>query len=159
MAIRTKGTELFLIWINGTSGYQAVKVGCPTGITGLSGAKTQIPTTCLDDTEETFVAGMAQPGKMTVNLDFDTSKISHLDLWDLNLSGTVSTWVIGFTGSTSPPTVNSSTGVVTYPTGRSYISFDGYVDDFPTDFALNSVIKTAMTVQRSGARTLHKATT
>jgi len=132
-----------------------VKVGCPTGITGVGGAKPQVPTTCLDSTEQTFFPGMANPGQMTVNLDFDPSKISHSNLWDMFNADVITTWVIGASDGSAAPTINTA-GVISYPSTRSYVNFDGYIADLPLDFQLNSVVKSTMQVQRSGARTLHK---
>lgn len=153
MAVKTKGTELWLVR-NATAGYSIVKIGCPTGISGLGGGKSQIEVTCLDSTEQEFVAGFAQPGAVTVNLDFDPTKISHTELWAYAESGKTLTWAIGFSDGTTVPTVDSL-GVVTYPPTRTFINFQGYVSDLPLDFALNSVIKSAMQIQRSGVRTLH----
>lgn len=155
MSVKTKGTELFLIDPTGTP--SAIKIGCPTGISGLGGAKSQIETTCLDSDEQEFVAGFAQPGAVTVNLDFDPTLISHADLWALAESGESRTWVIGFSDGTAPPTVAVGP-VITFPATRTFIEFTGYVSDLPLDFALNSVIKSAMQIQRSGARVLHPKT-
>lgn len=156
MAVKTKGTELWLVR-NDSTGYSVVKIGCPTGISGLGGGKSQIETTCLDSEEQEFVAGFAQPGPVTVNLDFDPSKISHKHLWDYAESGETLTWVIGMSNGTAAPTVDSL-GVVTFPTTRTYYEFSGYVSDLPLDFALNTVVKSAMQIQRSGARVLHLKT-
>ena len=156
MTVRTKGTELWLLDTTATPP-EFIKIGCPTGISGLGGAKSQIETTCLDSDEQEFVAGVAQPGAITVNLDFDPQKISHAELWALSGSGDTRTWVIGFSDGTAPPTAAAGP-VITYPTTRTYIEFTGYVSDMPLDFALNSVVKSAMQIQRSGARVLHVKT-
>lgn len=153
MAVKTKGTELWLAR-NDSAGYTLVKIGCPTGISGLGGGKSQIETTCLDSEEQEFMAGFAQPGAVTVNLDFDPAKISHKELWDYSESGETLKWAIGFSDGASVPTVDSI-GVITYPATRTYVEFSGYVSDLPLDFALNTVIKSAMQIQRSGARVLH----
>lgn len=153
MALKTKGTELWLVR-NDSSGYSLVKIGCPTGITGLGGTKNQIETTCLDSEEQEFVAGFATPGQVTVNLDFDPAKISHRELWQYNEDDTTLSWVIGASDGTDPATVDSS-GTLTFPTTRTYIEFTGYIADLPLDFALNSVVKSTMQIQRSGARVAH----
>jgi hypothetical protein len=69
------------------------------------------------------------------------------------------------TGYTSAPTVaftgGSGTGAAAsavvstepdfdLPSTRTWFLFDGYVSDFPFDFAANAVVTTAATVQRSG---------
>lgn len=155
MSQNTKGTQLYMRTTN-SNGYTIVQIGCPTGITGLGGAASQLDDTCLDDLEMQYQPGMPNPGQMTVNLNFDQTKISHQELWDLFNAQTTVHWVVGFSdGKDIPPTVNASTGVITYPTTRTYVDFDGYIADLPLDFAINSLVKSAMQVQRSGARTLH----
>jgi hypothetical protein len=156
LSISTKGTQLYLRFSDTTDGYQIVKIGCPTGITGLGGAASQLDDTCLDDIEMKYKPGMPNPGQMSVNLNFDPSVISHQELWDLFNAQTVVHWVIGWSnGVDIPPTVNSTTGVITYPTTRTFTDFDGYIADLPLDFAINSLVKSAMSVQRNGARTMH----
>lgn len=153
MAVPTKGTKLWLVQED-SAGFDLIQIGCPTGISGLGGAKSQIETTCLDSEEQEFVAGFAQPGAVTVNLDFDPAKISHTELWDLSESGEKRNWVIGLSDGTALPTIDTN-GEVTGPTTRTFIEFSGYVSDMPLDFALNSVVKSAMQIQRSGGRKLH----
>lgn len=68
------------------------------------------------------------------------------------------------TGYTSPPTVaftGAGTGATAsavvaladsfdLPETRTWFVFEGYVSDFPFDFAANAVVSTAATIQRSG---------
>ncbi|KAA0997205.1 phage tail protein [Pseudomonas sp. ANT_J12] len=68
------------------------------------------------------------------------------------------------TGYTSPPTVaftGAGTGATAttaitsadsfdLPKTRTWFVFEGYVSDFPFDFAANAVVSTAATIQRSG---------
>lgn len=159
MAVQTKGSEMW-VRLQDSNGYHLLKIDCPTGITGLGGAKPQVDVTCLDDTEMRFIAGMANPGTLTVNINFDPSDDSHLALWDsFNAEGQETlTFVIGFGDGTSDPTVDSGTGVITYPSTRTFINFDGYIADLPIDIAINTVVKSAMQIQRSGGRTLHPKT-
>lgn len=155
MSFTTKGTQLYMLY-NNSNGYNIVQIGCPTGITGLGGAASQVDDTCLDDVEMKYKPGMPNPGQMTVNLNFDPTKVSHQDLWSLFEAQTTITWIVGWSdGKDIPPTANNTTGVITYPTTRTFTDFDGYIADLPLDFAINSLVKSAMTVQRSGARTMH----
>jgi hypothetical protein len=141
--------------IEATAGWSLVAVGCPTGITGLGGGRSQVDVTCLDSQEMEYEPGMANPSAVTVNLNFDPAKISHQELWNLFEDGTTLHWVIGLSDGTAAPTIDTGSGTVTYPTTRSWIDFNGYISDFPFDAAINNVYKSAMQIQRSGARTLH----
>lgn len=147
MATKTQGTEL---WYQ-SSDTVMTKVGRITGITGTGGASTSIDATTLDSVEMESISGLGQPGALSVPLNFDPANTVHQGLLALFSSGANVKWVIGLSNGTAPPT--SSGGTITYPTTRSYITFTGYVADFPIDAALNSKYETTMSVQRSGAKT------
>lgn len=153
MALKTKDTKLWMV-LNDSAGYSLVEIGCPTGITGLGGSKSQIDITCLDSQEQEFLAGFAQPGQMTVELNFDPKVVSHQQLWDLFNSGDTVTWIVGMSDGAVPPTIDSA-GSLTFPATRTYVEFDGYIADLPLDFNTNDVVKSSMQVQRSGARVAH----
>lgn len=148
MALKTQGTELWMIY--GVTP-AVVKIGCPAGITGLGGSKTQVNVTCLDSTEQEFISGMAQPGQLTVDLNFDPADISHQNLIDLFDTGETIHWAVGLADGTDAPTITS--GAFVFPATRTFIGFDGYVADLPIDIGLDAAIKSQMQVQRSGART------
>jgi hypothetical protein len=152
MALRTKDTELWLV----KGGTTIVKVGCPTGITGLGGSKPQIDTTCLDSEEAEFIPGLAQPGAVSVEIDFNPANLSHRDLQELDESGDTVQWIIGLSDGAKNivPTINSA-GVVTFPTTRTFIDFQGYIADLPLNIALNGKVTGSMSIQRSGARGFH----
>jgi hypothetical protein len=103
---------------------------------------------------------MAAPGALSVPINFDPSDASHVALWDSFEAIPAETlhWIIGWGDGTSDPSVNSGTGIITYPNTRTWVDFDGYIADLPIDFALNQVVKSTMSIQRSGARNLHPKT-
>lgn len=149
MAQKTQGTELFYVKDPST----IVKVGKLTGVTGTGGGNSQIDTTDLDSTENEYMAGLPNPGSVATPLNFDPNVQAHRDLYDLWVSGATKQWLIGLSDGTAPPTI--TTGTITYPTTRSYLSFNGYISDFPIDAAINSKLQTQMTIQRSGPKTPH----
>lgn len=141
-----------------SDGFEVVKLGCPKGVTGLGGAKSQLDETCLDSEEMEFGPGMASPGAITVQLDFDPAKTSHRDLIEMDENDTKTTWIVALSdGATSIiPTVDTS-GTVTFPSGRTFVEFEGYLADVPLDLAVNTNVQSAVSVQRSGAKTWHWA--
>lgn len=155
MSVKSKGTTLYVA-IENSSGCTLVQIGCPTGISGLGGSKSQIDETCLDSDEMEFGPGMASPGALTVNLNYDPADVSHRELWDLFDNDNVVTFVIGLSdgAKTIVPTADSACEL-TFPTTRTFIEFQGYIADFPLEFALNSNIASAVSIQRSGPRTVH----
>lgn len=153
MAVKTKGTEVWFLRTD-SGGPELVKLGCPKGVSGLGGAKTQLDTTCLDSEEMEYSPGMGSPGAVTINLDFDPAKISHRDLVEMDENDTITTFIVGLSDGTAPPTVDSA-GVVTYPATRTFISFEGYIAELPIDIAINSNVTSALSIQRTGAKQYH----
>jgi hypothetical protein len=156
MSLKTKGTQ---IWVEQTTtdGPVWLQIGCPTGITGLGGAKSQVDDTCLDSEEMEYSPGMAAPGALSVNLNFDPAVTSHIELWELFENDATVRFAIGLSdgAKTIVPTFDTS-GAPVYPTTRTFVQFSGYVADFPLDFAVNSNVTSAVSVQRTGPRLLFR---
>ncbi|WP_399696604.1 phage tail tube protein [Xenophilus sp.] len=143
--IKSQGTELF--WASGASA--ATRVVCATSISGLGGAKDQVETSCLDNTEDkTFIGGLGNPGQVTVGFNVHKGEISHEDILALKAAGTVVSWGIYSSDAVTPPTV---TGSVMQPVvGRVSAIFQGYVADINIDIQGNDIWKGTITIQRSG---------
>ena len=150
MAIKTQGTELYFI---DPDDFSVVTVGCVTTITGLTAARDQIETTCLDSDARTYVSGMATPGAAQFTVNVDTADESHVRLHELYVAGTTVDWAIGWSDGTAAPTSDST--AFTLPTSRSWVEFSGYISDFPFDFALNAVVGSNISLQISGFPVLH----
>jgi hypothetical protein len=155
MPVKTQGTEL---WFLDPASGDPVKVGCVTSITGLTAARDQIETTCLDSPARTYEAGMATPGQAQFGINFDPSDPSHVRLHELYVAGTKVDWVLGWSDGTDDPGGDTS-GFTGLPTSRTWIEFNGYVSDLPFDFALNAVVASTVSVQVSDFPTLHPKTT
>lgn len=150
MAIKTQGTELFVV---DPDDYSVIKVGCVTTINGVSAGRDQIETTCLDSAARTYVSGMATPGAATFGINFDPGDESHVRLHELYVEGVTLEWAIGLSDGTADMATASTDGF-TVPTTRSFILFDGFISDLPFDFSLNSVVSSSVSVQISGFPTL-----
>jgi hypothetical protein len=155
VALAVKGSELFFVKTD-SNGPSIVKLGCPKGVSGLGGAKSQLDTTCLDSEEMEFSPGMGSPGAMTVQLDFDPSKVSHRDLVEMDENDTITTWIVALSdgATTIVPTIDSA-GTITFPGTRTFIEFLGYLAEVPLELAVNTNVQSAVSVQRSGAKTYH----
>jgi hypothetical protein len=151
----TRGTQIYVAVPNTSAGWDMVKIGCPTSLTGLGGAAAKLDDTCLDDEEMAYSPGMPDPGPVSIPINFDQDFDSHRLLRAMYRSQEKRTFIVGASdGKDIPPTVNGS-GVITYPSTRTFFSFEGYVADFPIDFAVNSLQKSNLQVQRSGPVTDH----
>jgi hypothetical protein len=129
-----------------------VTVGCVTALTGLTAARDQIETTCLDSTARTYVAGMATPGAAQFTINFDPSDSSHVRLHELYVEGLDLDFALGWSDGTAAPTSDST--AFTTPTTRTWILFSGFISDLPFDFALNTVVTSNVSIQVSGFPTL-----
>lgn len=142
--IRTQGTELFFV-----ADDAVVKMTCPTGITGLGGARDQIDTTCLSNTEDrTYVGGLGNPGTVSVPFVLHGDAADQQTLLDLKESGIDVSWLIALSDGTGQPTLVDDE--LTPPTGRTSIEFVAYVADITIDIATNEVVRGTLELQRSG---------
>ena len=153
MAIKTQGTELYFI---DPDTFAVTKVGCVTAINGLTAARDQIETTCLDSDARTYEAGMATPGAAQFGINFDTGDASHVRLHELYREGVKVDWAIGWSDGTDAPVSDST--AFTLPATRSWIEFNGYISDLPFDFALNTVVTSNVSIQVSDFPVLHAKT-
>jgi len=156
--LRTQGTHLYFV-NTASGGDDLIKLFCPTGITGINaGARDQIEDTCLDNTaDKTYVAGLGNPGVVTVPFNFKPSDFSHQVLFDLKESGDVIPWLVLFSESDDPPTVGSG-GTMVPPATRSGIGFDGYVAEVGIDVATNEIVRGTLVIQRTGPSILYPYT-
>ena len=144
MAIKTQGTNLYFV-----SSAAVKTLTCPTGITGLGGARDQIETTCLENTDDkTYLSGLGNPGQVSVPFVFDPSAADQKLLYALHDSGEVISWMVGFSDATTVPTIVSS--VLTMATTRSAAQFSAFVADINVDVATNEIVRGTLTLQRSG---------
>lgn len=144
MGIKTQGTNLY--FINSAS---VKTLTCPTGITGLGGARDQIETTCLENTDDkTYLSGLGNPGQVSVPFVFDPTAADQKLLYALHDSGDITKWMIGFSDGTAVPTIVS--GELTMASTRSAATFDAFVADVNIDVATNEIVRGTLTLQRSG---------
>lgn len=146
MAIKTQGTRLYTI---DPSDESLITVGCITSLDGIDTTNEQLDITCLSDLARQFIAGLATPGQASFGINFDTSDSTHTRLHQLKVAGTSLVWAVGFSDGTTLPVVDSG-GTFDLATTRSWIRFNGYMANFPFNFALNSVIQSTVGIQVSG---------
>jgi len=146
--LKTQGTHLYLVDRTGTAAL--VKMECPTGISGVTaGARDQIEDTCLDNTEDkTFVAGLGNPGTISVPFILNPQAASHQLLLDLKASGAMAEWIVLLSDGSAAPTLVTDT--LTPPAARTSFMFDAFVSDVAIDIATNEVVRGTLTLQRSG---------
>jgi len=160
MSVLTPGTQIFAL---------VPAVGAPSTLTVLEIKKAnafnpggspaeQIETTTLFDTVRTYVKGLRTPGQATMTIQADPAEPSHVRLHELSETDgdTTVTWLVAWPDGTGVPTLDEVTGNVVLPTTRTFFEFDGWVTDFPFDHALNAVVTTNVTIQRTGGSIWHR---
>lgn len=150
MGLKTQGTHLYFVDRSGVA--TLVKLACPTGINGInSGARDQTETTDLDATDEkTFIAGLGNPGQVSVPFVLNPLEASHQTLFDLKASGDLVDWIALLSDGVAVPTLDSDFEIEA-PTTRSSFKFEAYVADVAIDVASNDAVRGTLTLQRSGA--------
>lgn len=151
MSIFAQGSELYFVDPDTKA---VVKVECPTGFTPGGAPADQLEDTCIDATTKTYKKGLRTPGSATVNLLADPKYASHVRLYELFAEDSDENvnipFAIGWSdGKGIVPTVDSN-GEFVFPTTRTWLTFEGYISDFPFDFQTNTLVSTAMTIQVSG---------
>ena len=152
MSVLTQGTQIYFIDPEFDSNGPGVReVECATTFTPGGNPADQIEDTCLSDTSRSYKPGLRTPGQATLGLNADPENESHVRLHQLSEIDPSPTlkWAVGWADGTSVPTLDSS-GDFDLPTDRTWFVFEGYVSDFPFDFAANTVVTTQAAIQRSG---------
>lgn len=155
MAVRTQGTVLYTI---DPADDSVLVVGCVTNIDGIDTTIEQVEVTCLADSARSYIAGLATPGAATFGINFDPADESHVRLHQLKVAGTTLQWAVGFSDGTAAPTVHVDSqgdGTFVFPTTRSFIEFEGFMNSYPFTFALNAAVASTVGIQVSGEPTLH----
>lgn len=152
MAKLTQGTQIYFI---DPADDSVVNV---TGVTTFNpgGAPAdQIEITPLEAGVKEYMRGLRTPGQASMEVNADPTDASHVRLHELANDDTVTSmeWAIGWSdGKDIKPDVDSN-GEWDLPTTRTWFTFDGYVSDFPFDFSANNVVKSTITIQRTGTAT------
>lgn len=155
MAIKTQGTQVYIIDPGASGGPAILNIECAISVEGLGGSRDQIDITCLEDAARSFEGGLISPSTVTLNLNFDPQNESHVRLHELYEAGTKFDMAIGFSDGTAAPTIGTD-GMFDFATSRSYLATnDTYVSDFPLSFAQNAVVTSAVALQLSGLKTIY----
>lgn len=155
MAMLSQGTEIYALvpTVANPAMFEVVEVECATAFNPGGNPADQVEVTCLSDKVRKYLKGLRTPGQASLTINADPRNASHVRLYQLSEDDSIESvhWVVGWSdGKGIPPTVNVEGDDFVLPTTRTWFLFDGYVSDFPFDFAANAAVTTAATIQRSG---------
>lgn len=151
MSVLTQGTQVYFI---DPDTLAVTAVQCATALNPGGQPADQIEDTCLESFVRSYKKGLRTPGQAALTMNADPQNTSHVRLHALseeNLDRSIK-WAVGWSDGTAAPTADSD-GNFILPNTRTWFTFDGYVSDFPLDFAQNTIVVTAATIQRSGGST------
>jgi hypothetical protein len=149
MSILAQGTQIYFI---DPDTDDVVVIECATTFNPGGAPADQIEDTCLEDFERSYQPGLRTPGQATMGINADPRNASHIRLHALSEENPQPTlkWAVGWSdGAGIAPGVDS-VGDFDLPTTRTWFTFQGYVSDFPFDFAQNTVVTSQLSIQRSG---------
>ena len=148
MSILAQGTNIYFI---DPANDSIVAIECATAFSPGGSPADQIEDTCLESTTRSYKRGLRTPGQASLTINADPRNASHIRLHELSEDDTVESikFAVGWSDGTVAPTADSSADFV-LPTSRTWFTFEGYIADFPFDFASNTVVTTAVSIQRSG---------
>lgn len=158
MAILSQGSQVFALVPTDADPavFEVMAVACATAFTPGGNPADQIETTCLEENDRSYMPGLRTPAAASLTVNFDPSEPSHVRLFELsqmNPSPTIK-WALGWSDGTASPTLAVGGDDFELPATRTWYTFEGYVADAPFDFAANSVVSSAMSIQRSGGAAL-----
>jgi len=164
MAMITQGSQLYaLVPKAGTPAqFEVLEIECVKTLNPGGNPADQIETTCLSDKFRKYLRGLRTPGQGSMTLDADPRNASHVRLYQLSEDDSLDYvhWALGWSDGTDiEPAVSVDGDDFELPTTRTWFIFDGYVADFPFDFAANATVATAVTIQRSGGSAWIRKTT
>lgn len=142
--VLTQGTN---VWIKHGDVPTLTKMQCITSITLGDDSPTDIPNTCLEETDSaTSMFGLNQPGEGSIVINTDPENESHLVLLQLanDLEG-VEVYV-GWSDGTEPPTLATET--VTLPTDRTWTAFTALLKDSSPTFEADSLVQHTISMKR-----------
>ena len=147
MSILAQGTQIYFIDPD-TDAITAIE--CATTFSPGGAPADQIDDTCLEAFERSFMPGLRTPGQASMGLNADPRNSSHLRLHELSETNPspVLKFAVGWSDGVAPPTFLADDFVL--PDTRTWFTFQGYIADFPFDFAQNTVVTSTVSIQRSG---------
>lgn len=154
MAILAQGTQIYALVPSATTPgeHEVMAIECATTFSPGGAPADQIETTCLESTSREYMPGLRTPGQASIGINADPRNASHIRLHQLSETdpSPVLKFAVGWSDGTEPPTLDANGDDFELPTTRTWFVFEGYVSDFPFDFASNTVVTSTVTVQRSG---------
>lgn len=153
--VKTQLTKYY--YRTGTSGtYALVAIPGVTGIPLSVPSSTKIDVTDLDSTAKETLIGLTDNGTFTLPLNFLTfgqTGAAAQATFLAQATGAETTYVIAMADGTGVPTIHVTTGVITYATTRSHLTFTGVFGATGKTFATDDAVRCTAEITISGSIT------
>ncbi len=155
--VLTQGTQ---VWIKhgATAATEITKMVCITGINLGDDTPTDIPDTCLEETDSaTSTYGLNTPGEGSITINTDPKNATHITLLQLADDHEYVEVFVGWSDGTAEPTL--ATDTVTLPEDRTWTSFTALLKNSAPTFEPDSLVGHTISMKRqSKAITAYKTT-
>lgn len=142
--ILTQGTN---VWIKHGETPTLTKLQCITSITLGDDSPTEIPTTCLEETDSaTSTYGLNQPAEGSIMINTDPENESHITVLGVADSLEEVEVYVGLSDGTEPPTLETDT--VTLPTTRTWVSFTALLKNSSPTLEPDSLVQHTISMKR-----------
>ncbi|WP_370679377.1 phage tail tube protein [Comamonas sp. GB3 AK4-5] len=153
MALLTQGTEVYALVPkkDDPTQLEVIVIDDATEFDPGADSADDIETTPLSARKSrTYLPGLETPAEATLTIQADPRVPSHVRLYELR--NVPLQWAVGWSDGTEPPTApaTSGDGKLVLPKTRTWFIFDGHVKTFPFNLEGNSVVKSTITIRRSG---------
>lgn len=147
--IKTQGTELYLL---DTDNATVLKIACIRGLSGVGGQASDIDITCLDDLKSRrYLPGLVDNGTATFQMAMDLDSPAYLRLGEIVAGGNYK-WAVGFSdGYGIDPNYDAGPPAdFDLPSGRSWMLFEGGVNQLQRSGEIDSVWMADISIRVSG---------
>lgn len=159
MAILSQGSQIYMLAPTsaGSSTFEVLAIPGVTAFSPGGNPADQLDNTTLDNRgSRSFIPGLRTPGQASMTINFDPNEPAHLRMYELSQMNPAPTlkWALGWSDGTAAPTADAYD--FDLPTDRTWYDFEGYLADVPFDMAANTIVTSAISIQRSGESRLTK---
>lgn len=162
MARRTQGSAMWMVVSKAAdpAKFELIKIGAPKDHKPGTDTKEKLEITDLEEEySKKYLdgGGLSDTGTATFSILADPKNPAHQRLFSMVASGESATFIQGWPGEKRGsvahivPEVDEDTGAITLSNQRTWTKYKAYVDSFPLDIDANSVVQTAVTLQRQTA--------
>ena len=153
--VKTQLTKIYYR-TGAASTYALVAIPGATSIPLAAPSSSKIDVTDLDSTAKEYLVGLVDNGSFTIPLNYLTfgqTGAAAQATFLAQATGAETTYVVAMADGTTAPTIDATTGVITYHSGRSHRTFTGIFGGAGETFSVDDAVRGTVEITISGAIT------